>query len=167
MIAGIVRAVVPFADEAGCVARALEQFGNSHFAQRKAVEAARLERVDYAGAMRIAACHQRGSRRRADGGRGIMLGEADAVAHEMVERGRSRRAVVEASEVAVAHVVGKNEDDVRAQGHAEFVAQKDRGVSDSGQAYGALRDCRKPEPASLARSCPRSFLPLAMLASSG
>src|SRR5271163_2837520 len=46
-----------------------------------------------------------------------MLREADAVAHEMVERGRSRRAVVEASEVAVAHVVGENEDDVRAGGH--------------------------------------------------
>src|SRR5271170_4060367 len=46
MIARVVRAVVPFADEAGRVARALQQFGNSHFAERKSVEAARLERVD-------------------------------------------------------------------------------------------------------------------------
>src|SRR5277367_6578817 len=68
MIARIVRAVVPFTDEAGRVARALQQFGNRHFAQRKTVEAARLERVDYARAMRIAARHERGSRRRAEGG---------------------------------------------------------------------------------------------------
>src|SRR5271154_4397849 len=46
-----------------------------------------------------------------------MLCEAHAVAHEMVERGRSRGTVVEASEVAVAHVVGEDEDDVRPGGH--------------------------------------------------
>ncbi len=32
---------------------------------------------------------------------------------------------------------------------------------------GALRDFQRPEPASRARSCPRSFLPLALLALSG
>ena len=46
-----------------------------------------------------------------------MLRQADSFADEVIERRRSRRAVVEASEVAVTHVVGEDEDDVGAGGH--------------------------------------------------
>src|SRR5271168_4843821 len=80
MIARIERAVVPFADEAGCVSGALQEFSDRHLAQRQAIEAARLERVDYSGAMRVAAGHQRRSRGRAYRRGGVVLGQADAFA---------------------------------------------------------------------------------------
>src|SRR6266481_3739022 len=46
-----------------------------------------------------------------------MLRQADAVTHEMVEGRSARGAVIEASEVAVAHVVGDYQDDIRSVGH--------------------------------------------------
>src|SRR5271166_4481728 len=118
MVARIVRAVVPFPDQPGRVAGPLQEFGHGHLAQRQPVEPARLQRIDDAGAMRITAGHQRGSRRRTNGRSRVVLGETDSLAHEMIERRRSRRAVVEASEVAITHVVGENQDDVRPFGHS-------------------------------------------------
>ncbi len=117
MVARVVCAVVPFADEAGCVARTFQEFGYRQLAQGKTVESPRLERVDHSGAMRIAARHQRRARGRANGRRRIMLRQTDAVIDEVIERRRSRGAVVEASEVAVTHVVGDNQDDVWPGGH--------------------------------------------------
>src|SRR5208282_2809191 len=60
--------------------------------------------------MRIAAGDQRSTRGGAHGGSGIVLGEAEPFAHELVERWCTRNAAVEASEIAVAHVVGENEN---------------------------------------------------------
>src|SRR5271156_5569418 len=117
MVARIVRAVMPFADEPRHIAGALQQVSDSPFTKCETIEPARFERVDDACAMRIAAGHQRGSRRRANGRSRVVLRQGDAVADEMVERGCARRAVVEASEVAVAHVVGEDKDDVRLRGH--------------------------------------------------
>src|ERR1700719_4042189 len=66
MVARIVSAVMPFADDDGLVARSFQQFSHGQLAHRKTIEAARFERVDYSGAMRIAACHYRCSRGRAN-----------------------------------------------------------------------------------------------------
>ena len=55
-----------------------------------------------------------------------MLRQAQPFADEMVKRRGARDAVVEASEVAIAHIVGEDEHDVGVGGHEEVVAQKER-----------------------------------------
>ena len=80
MVARIERAVVPLADQAGYVARALQEIRDRAFAEREPVQTAHLERVEHAGAMRIAAGEKRRSRGRAHRRRRIMLRQAEPLA---------------------------------------------------------------------------------------
>ena len=105
--------VVPLSDEPGDVAGGLHHVAERAFPERDAIEAPVLERVDRAGALRVAAGQQRGAGGRADGRGRVVLREAGAVGDQVVQRRCLGCAAVEAPEVAIAHVVGEDQDDVR------------------------------------------------------
>ncbi len=112
MIARIDRAVVPLPDQPGHVSGGFEEIGDRAFAQSDSVESPHLERIDRAGAMRIAAGEQRRAGGRAHRRGRIVLSQTKSLVNELIEHRRARRAIVEASEIAVAHVVGEYEDDI-------------------------------------------------------
>ena len=60
----------------------------------------------------VLAGHEAAARRRADGAAGVGLGEAHALGRQAVEVGRLDALLAVAAEVAVAEVVGQDEDDV-------------------------------------------------------
>jgi len=66
-----------------------------------------------APALRVLACGDCAARRRADGGVDVELGEADSLGGQPVHLWRARVPVAEAREVAPAHVVNVDENDVR------------------------------------------------------
>ena len=66
MIAPVERAVVPLANQAGRVAGSAKDIAHGRFVQAQAVQTARLQRVDAAGALGIAPGHQGGARGRAN-----------------------------------------------------------------------------------------------------
>ena len=113
VIPRVVCAVVPLADEPGRVARGAEAVRHRALTERDAVEPAQLQRVNRARAMRIAPRQQRGPRRGAHRRPGVVLREAHALIDQRIERRRLGQPAVEAGEVPVPHIVGKNEDDVR------------------------------------------------------
>ncbi len=109
---GIERAVVPLADEARAEAAGGEGVAEGDFVEGDAVEAANFLRGEGAGSVGIAAREERGPGGGADGRAGVVLREAGPFAHQPVDVGRSDGAVVEDTEVAVAHVVGDDEKEV-------------------------------------------------------
>ncbi len=78
-----------------------------------AADIARADRaLQPAHALLIAAGHERGPRGRALGAVGIALGESHAFGGEPVEGRRFHVAAAVAAEVAIAQVVGEDQDDV-------------------------------------------------------
>ena len=112
-----VRAKMPLADERRLVARLLHGVGNRRLAERQAehrarrlVDAARIELVSKT--LLIATGEQPGPRGTADHAGDVAVGKANAVLGEAIDvRRRHILAALEA-EVAVAEVVGHDDDDV-------------------------------------------------------
>ncbi len=69
--------------------------------------------VAYAGVAAITPRHQRATRRRANATAGVCLCETGASASQTVDVRRLYVAVAVAGQVAVAHIIGQDEDDVR------------------------------------------------------
>ena len=113
--AAVERAVVPLAHEARAIAGRAKAVGDRHLGERDSIKTAPVERVDGARALRIPAGQERGARGRAYRRARVVLREAHARGGEVVEvRGRAP-ALVEQPEVAVPHVVGEDDDDVRSE----------------------------------------------------
>ena len=110
---------VPFADQAGAVAGPFEhrgrgRFGGVHRQRRFAVEDAGAGGV----APGVLAGDEGVAGRRADGAGGVGVGEAEAFARKPVAMRRLDGLRAVTAEVAVADVVGKDEDDVGRSGEA-------------------------------------------------
>ena len=103
---------MPFADEAGAVARATEDVGDGHFVKIKAFESAPFQCVDRAGAMRVAASEQGGTGRIADRRTGVVLREAGAFLDELIQEGGFTYSLVEDAKVAIAEVVDQDVYDI-------------------------------------------------------
>ncbi len=124
---------MPFAHHAGLVARGLEGLGEGDGVVWDAAgpACAGAAKFDAAG---IAAGDELGARGHA-GGRGVKRGEAQALGGHAVEAGRLDGGVAEATEVAVADVVGVKQDDVGlfgggaclGRGRAEKSEERQRG----------------------------------------
>src|SRR5208283_2155020 len=121
MIALVERAVVPFADQSGDIARMPQKIRDGPLAQRQPIEAASFQGIDHPGPMRIAAGQQRRTRRSANWRRGVVLRQAEAFADEIVEDWRLRGAIVEAAEIAVAHIVSHDQYNVRSISHPHSI----------------------------------------------
>ena len=105
---GVVVAQAPLADTGGGIAGRLEEFGHGH-----AIGFEPLALPHRGGVTDVQARHQREPRRGAHGRASVMLREADALGSQAVEAGRLQALLAVAAEVAVAEVVGQDEDDVR------------------------------------------------------
>ena len=115
--ASVKRAVVPLADQARRVTGRAEGVRHGHLAQRDSIKAVDFVLGDRSGPMGIAPSEQRGSGRGADRRGGIVLAEAGALGHQPVQVRRAHRSIAEATEVAVAHVIGHDENHVRVSWH--------------------------------------------------
>jgi hypothetical protein len=110
-IAGITEATdAPFAEHGGGVAGLLEHFGDGEVAGLQEFFVS-LVAAD-AGVAGVEACHQRAAGRGADGAAGVDLGEAGTFGGHAVDVWRLDFLLAVAAEVAVAEIVGEDEDDV-------------------------------------------------------
>ena len=133
-------AEVPFADQSGGVAGVLQRLGQGHFGGGQAAggdgaEDAELI-VGHAGADGVASGHESGAARGADLGGGIELREAQAFGGHTIQIRRLDRRVAVAAEVAVAEVVGQDDDDVRLRGGVGADGERD----EQGQQQGLHKD---------------------------
>ena len=122
---------MPFAGVTGAVAGAFEERGDGDFVRAEADAGARGNPVADAGTVGVAAGHETGAGRRADGEGRVAVGELDAVGGEAVEVGGLNRRVGEAREVAVAEVVAEEDDDVGTRGRGGG-AEGERGEQQDG-----------------------------------
>ena len=123
-------AEMPFAEGARGVAGGLQPIRNGGLAEReaeavdiglgdpRAVYAARLldhvaKRELKSDALLPAAGHEAGARGRAHGGIGVEIGKLHALGREAIDVGRLDVGRAHAAEVAVAEIIGEDEDDVR------------------------------------------------------
>ena len=113
MITPVQRAIVPLADQTGRVTGAAQDLRHRRFIKPQTVEAPRFQRVDAAGAMGVAARHQSRARWRAHGRRRVVLRQDDAFVHQGIQRRRARYLIVEYAKIAITHVIGDDEDDIR------------------------------------------------------
>ena len=90
VIARVQRAVVPFADQRRRVTGAAQRVRQRPLVKPQAIQTARFQRIDAAGAMRVTSRHQRRPRRRANRRRRIMLRQGEALRHQRVELRRAR-----------------------------------------------------------------------------
>jgi hypothetical protein len=110
---------VPFADQGGGVAESLERLGDGQFAERQAAILGRLDHlVRQVHPHRIAAGHQACAGGGAEVGAGVEVAEPRALGRHPVEVGGADDGPAVAAQVAVAQVVGHDDDDVRLTGHA-------------------------------------------------
>lgn len=119
---GVVHPVaeMPLADAAGGVAPGLEGLGRGDFTRGQMAHGPIAQHAElvvaHPAANRVAPGEQRGSAGRADFGGGVKLGEAHPLGSHAVEVRRADVRVAVATEVPVAEVVGKDDDDVRTSG---------------------------------------------------
>ena len=129
--AGIVAIEMPLVDKAGAIASRAEHGGDGSIF-RQQVDASHISsvapRIDFhapyatsltlvvadAGVTCILTRHERASRGRADAAAGITLCEACARFGQPVDIGCLDMFAAVARQVAIAHVIGQNKDDVRA-----------------------------------------------------
>ena len=104
----------PLADDARSVARAFENLRDGHvlLSQRYPLAAPPHVATDVCVPL-MQPRHQAGARGGADGGGRVELCEAQPLARHAVEVRRPDELLAVAAEVAVAQVVGENQDDVR------------------------------------------------------
>ena len=114
MIPRVQRAQMPLARKPRRVSVCFQNVGEGLLPKRKPVQTPAFQRVDRARSVRIASRQKRRARRGAHGGAGVVLSEPEALAGQMVKRRSPRQRVAEAADVAIAHIVRKNQDDVRA-----------------------------------------------------
>ena len=114
--AAVEGSVVPLPDQARGVPRRLKRVGDRHFAQGDAIQTVNLVLRDRPRAMRVTARQQGRPSGSANRRRRIVLAKASALAGEPVQVRRAHRSVTEATEVAVTHVVGHDQNHVRAAG---------------------------------------------------
>src|SRR5262245_58662182 len=105
-------AEVPLAVDRRCVVPLLKDLRQRHFLVGDSILRGRAERSQNADAIRIAAGQQRGARGGADGLRYVEVGEADPVLGHLIEMGRANSLVAITAEVAVAKIVGEDDDEV-------------------------------------------------------
>ena len=111
---GLAQAQVPLAHAGGVVARAFDERGQRHAIwldqrRRIAVEHARLE----PRAPRVAPGQQAVARGRANGRRGVRVGESHALAGQAIDAWRRVfRLGVVAPRIAIAHVVSQDDNDI-------------------------------------------------------
>ena len=124
-------AQVPFAHHGGAVALRLERFGERDLLRRQAGLAVGTEHVAHPRADGVAAreegCAGGGAGR---GGR-VELGEAHAFGGHLVEVRRANRRVAVARQVAVAEIVGEEDDEVGAAGRFSGAGHPGRGGAGS------------------------------------
>lgn len=105
-------AEMPFADERCCVV-GLQRFSDGDLGQRQAVLVVGLDdRIAKAGADGVAAGHQPGARGRADVGGGVKGRELRAFLRHAIEIGRADQFRAVGAEIAIAQIVGEDDDDV-------------------------------------------------------
>ena len=112
VVSRIVQAAVPLAHVAGAVAGGAECITDGALAQGDAVQAAVRFHAQRAAAVVVASGEQRGARRGADRRAAVVLGAAHALGGEPIDVGRGQDGVAVAAQVAVAQVVGQEDDDV-------------------------------------------------------
>ena len=103
----------PICRTARCVARSLQHVGHGHLVGPQAHFG--LAIAADGGVAGVLAGHEAAARRRADGAAGVGLGEAHALGGQAVQVRREDVLLAVAAEVAVAEVVGQDEDDVGAR----------------------------------------------------
>ena len=106
---GMIGAVVPFAEATGGIACGLQRLGQRHFIAMHHFEAVR--RVDHMQPRMMPPGEQRRTRRRADGA-DVEILEFDALCSQPVERRRGEFRIAMATQIAPAHVIGEDEEDV-------------------------------------------------------
>ena len=108
-------AKAPLADERGGVAGLLQHAGHGHVARRQRLcrVVARAGIAAHAGVTHVPAGHEHAARRRADSRPGVELREADPLGRQPIEVRRLDDPLPVRTEIAVAEVVGQDEDDVR------------------------------------------------------
>jgi hypothetical protein len=106
------KAKVPFADGHRLVAPGLEELRQQDFGERQAADGIGAGVARLAGADRMAARQQAGAGGAADGSGGVEGGEASALGRQTVEMRRPQRGMPVAGKIAVAHVVGEQDDEV-------------------------------------------------------
>ena len=112
VVAPVMHAAVPLAHVAGAVASGGEHLADGALAQGDAVEAAVRLHAQGAAAVVVASGEQRGACRGADRSAAVVLGAAHALGGEPIDVGRGQDGVAVAAQVAVAQVVGQEQDDV-------------------------------------------------------
>jgi len=103
---------VPFADQARFVTRAAQQLGQEPLGVGQLIRAA-VVIPRHAKALLIRAGHQPEPAGRARGAGDIAIGETHLAAREAVELRRGHVLAAVAAEVAVAQVVGEDDDEIR------------------------------------------------------
>lgn len=88
VVGGLAPAEMPFAAGAGAVAEGAKGVGEGAFAQREAVEPIEGEGIHDAGAVRVATGEQAGEGGGAERRGGVLLGQDNAFAGELVDEGR-------------------------------------------------------------------------------
>ena len=114
MITRVQCSQMPLANQPGRIPRRLQKVRQRPLAQRQPVQPTSFQRVYRPRPVRIPPGQKRRPRRSAHGGAGVVLSEPEALAGQMVKRRSPRQRVAEAADVAIAHIVRKNQDDVRA-----------------------------------------------------
>ena len=105
-------AEMPFADGHRGIALPFQQLGDRMLFRTNADRAGRTDHVGQRDALGVAAGHHLRPRRRADG-RGVEAGEFHAFPGHAVQVRRAIQLRAERPDVAVAHVVDENHDEVR------------------------------------------------------
>ena len=106
---GMIRSIVPFAETPGAVARRPERLGDRHL--RVAHDFLVVGDTGDAGAQRVASGEQARARGRTKWAN-LKLFEAQALACKTIEVGRFEQRVPMQGKIAVALVVGENQEDV-------------------------------------------------------
>ncbi len=140
-------AQAPLAEEGRRVARVLEEVGERALALAQGLdrEGPAAGVAPHAGVAGVAPGHEHGARGRADRRAGVEVGEAQALGGQPVEVRRANELLAVGADVAVAEVVGEDEDDVRPRRGSR---EHRRGRQDGRQGRGCDPESRahRPDP---------------------
>ena len=126
---------VPLADTGRRVSGRLQGFRQRDFTRRQPAGRTRTEHARQPGARRKTAGHQSYATRGADRGRRVELGEAHALQSHAVKVRRADGGVTVTTQVAIAEVIGEDDDKVRFIGFS--------GTEGQPQASGRQRGCER------------------------
>ena len=118
MVAIVERPVVPLADQARRIAAALEHIAHRNLVQGDPVRAPHVLWRRTPGPVGVPSGQKRCPRRRADRRSGIVLRETKAISRQPVQIRRFDATFAEQTEIAVAHVVSDDQDNVRLRRHS-------------------------------------------------